>query len=424
MVVMKNKIGIFLNKMLEGIKTILFGVRNKKISLICFALLFLSSTLLLIAGSQHSSANLYKSSSYFANLVQSKDDVDNIGFVVKQKEKDSILPDTASELRSLYGAFGNRKSNYAGTVNAEKKQSITYEDYEINNNFSFVYVQTGVQVSVSSIHPDRYRMEFYPLDLMFEHYPNSAKEYFSFMYISTEQARVIIDYKHPGLFDKNTSIDELLKDDAFVQKCKEEILGKGINLNFDGVVKEFQVTNIYYAEDYFYRTVYNTIGEFFVGYNQYPDGFAKEATYFLNDNEYQNNFYLKYIKQAYSTEKYSFGAVNKNINEDFDNTKAFKFVENQYSFIFALLLIFSILSLATSYYLLFKYRIFNVSFCFYSLLSFLIPYFIGKIIYLLSKNIVFFSPFYSIAILVSILGISLFYIGYFVLQKHKNKEVF
>lgn len=411
---MKDRIKQILRRVAEGIRKILFGLKNKNISFVCLLLILFSSVCLLISGTQHNSANLYKSAGYYSNIVKSNEKIDNIGFVVKQKQKESVMPDTATELRALYGAFGNRKSNYAGTINAEKKQTITFEDFQIASNLSYVYIQTGVQVSVSKVHPDRFRMEFYPLDLMFDYYPNNPTKFYSFMYLSTEQARKIIDIKFPGLFDGSLSTSELLKDSEFVSKCKSDILGKGVNISFNGTVKLFEVTNIYFAEDYFYKTVFNTIGEFLVGYNQYPDDFLKEATYFLNDQEYQNEFYLKYIKEAYDPDKYSFGLVHKDYTKEFDNDLAFKFLENNNAVIFGVFIFLSSFLVISSFVLCFKFKIFNSSYYFYSIIALILPYFVGKILYLVSKNIEFFNPFFTTSFLVVTLVYILFYLAYFI----------
>ena len=162
----------------------------------------------------------------------------------------------------LYGAFGNRETNYAGTVNAAKKETIKFVDYPIESNLSFVYIQTGTQVSKSKVNENHFRGEFYPLDLMFDFYSNTPANFFSFGYLSTGQARQIVDYNHPGMFDKNIPLSELSDDPAFIQVCHDEILGNGVKLLFNEEEKLYQITNIFYEEDYFYDTLYNSIGDF------------------------------------------------------------------------------------------------------------------------------------------------------------------
>lgn len=398
-------------------------LKDLKKCILCFVLTFVSACVLLISGTKSASFNTFKSASYYADIVRNDKNINNIGLVVKQMNKDSVMPDTATELRSLYGAFGNRKSNYAGTINAEKKHFITFEEYEITENLSFVYVQTGVNVNKSKVNTSHYRMEFYPLDLMFKYYANSPTKYFSFMYISTIQARAIIDSKFPGMFENSMPTNELANNQEFIKKCEEEILGKGLQMNFDGAVKNFQVTNIFYAEDYFYNTVYGTIGDFVVGYNQYPDGFTKEATYFLNEYEYQNNFYLKYLKERYNDGNYNFGLVTKNYKYEFNYSKGFSFLENQNYFLFIPLLIVSAILMFASFIFMFRFNLFNLSYSIYSLLSFLVPHLFGLLLYLITKNLYFFSPFYSATSLICIILFSVIYLLCHVVRKYKNKEI-
>lgn len=412
-----------ISKILKKGKRAFTDLKNLKKCILCFVLTFVSACVLLISGTKSSSFNTYKSASYYADIVQNDKSINNIGLVVKQKNKDSVMPDTATELRSLYGAFGNRKSNYAGTINAEKKHSITFEEYGITENLSFVYVQTGVNVNKSKSNASHYRMEFYPLDLMFKYYANSPTKHFSFMYISTIQARAIIDSKFPGMFENSIPTNELANNPEFIKKCKEEILGKGLQMNFDGTVKNFQVTNIFYAEDYFYNTVYRTIGDFAVGYNQYPDGFAKEATYFLNEYEYQNNFYLKYLKERYNDGNYDFGLVSKGYKSEFNYSKGFSFLEKQNNFLFIPLLIVSAFLMLTSLIFMFRFNLFNLTYSIYSLLSFLAPHLFGFLLFLTTKNLALFSPFYSVASLICIILFSLIYLFCLVVSKHKNKEI-
>lgn len=414
----------FALNIIKKIKHTFINIKDLKKCILCFVLTFLSACTLLFSGTKSPSFNTYSSASYYADIVKRDNRINNIGLVVKQKSKDSIMPDTATELRSLYGAFGNRISNYAGTINAEKKHSINFEEYEITENLSFVYVQTGVNVNKSKVNPTHYRMEFYPLDLMFKYYANSPTKFFSFMYISTIHARKIIDSKFPGMFESSIPTSELANNHEFIDKCEEEILGKGLQMDFDGTVKNFQVTNIFYAEDYFYNTIFRTLGDFVVGYNQYPDGFTKEATYFLNEYEYQNNFYLEYLERRYNDGNYDFGLVSKNYKSEWNYSKGFSFLEKQNYSLFVILIIISVILIIASFILMFKFHLFNLTYSIYSLLSLLVPHFFGLAFYLITKNIGFFSPFYSNASLICVILFSILYLFCFIIGKYKNREIY
>lgn len=408
---------------LQSVKNFFTEFADKRKSIICFALAFLSSIFLLSSGAANNSTSSYNCASYFANIVKDNSDVDNVAMIVEQTS-DSVMPDTATELRGLYGAFGNRITNYAGTINASKNRSITFVDYPNNTNYSFVYIQTGVQVSASKVNENHFRAEFYPLDLMFDFYENNPLQFYSFLYISTGQARQIINYKHPGLFNESIPLSELADNPDFIKICKDELLGKGIKLSFDGVEKNYQITNIFYEDYYFYDTVYNTLGDFMVGYNQYPEGFNKQATYFLNEYEYQNEFYLSYIKEKFGKGGYDFDFCSLKYQGTFDFNSATSFLKNKTNVLSIMLLVLSISLILCSAFYMFKSRLFNLTFYFYFMLSFLLPYFIGAIIWLISKNIFFFSPYYTIAVLIySLVVITSFIIINIIKKQVNNKEI-
>lgn len=401
---------------LSSTKKFLINIVDIKKSAFCFLLAFLSSIFLLASGAANKSTIGYKCASYYGDIVLNNKDINNIALTVEQNSETS-MPDTATELRTLYGAFGTRVTNYAGTINADKKKQISFVDYPFETNLSFVYIQAGVQVSVSKVDEKHFRAEFYPLDLMFEYYPNDPYNFYSFLYISTGQARAIVDYIHPGLFDKDIPLDKLSDNPLFINVCKEDILGKGIKLQFDGAEKNYQVTNIFYEKYYFYDTVYDTIGDFMVGYNQYPEGFNKQATYFLNEYEYQNEFYLSYIKEKYKTDDYKFFSHSIHYSGTINNDLFLSFLNSNSNILSTLLLLLSIIHILSSFFAMLKYRLFNSTFSCYFILSFLFPYFIGSIIRLITKNVSFFSPFYTMGVLISMIATAAIFIILFVVNK-------
>lgn len=416
-----GKFKTYLKNLAKAFKGILTGIKDIQKSIFCFCLALLGSVLLLVSGALNSDTHVYKSAQYFASLIGSNN-IKHVGVVVEQMGA-TEMPDTATELRSLYGAFGNRESNYAGTINASKEKSITFTDLDDDSNLSFVYIQSGEQVSKSKVDDRYYRPEFYPLDLMFEHYAHNPYQFYSFTYISTSHARMIIDKTNPGLFDPTKTIDELLENPLFIEKCKE-LIGTGIGIDFDEFHTEYQITNIYYEHDYFYNIVHETMGEFLVGYRYYPDGFNKQATYFLNEYEYQNNFYLNYIRVRYDTSnyKYSLATADKNINFNLDF--AFQFQRSYSNVSYALILIVAIAFFAIYLVIMFLNRLYNLSFSFYSLLSIVIPYALGFIIYKITGNIIYFSPSFTTAFLITMLvTVLLFIILFFIKKNAVVKEI-
>lgn len=406
-----------LQKIFAKIKSFLADFENLKKAIISLSFIFVGAISLLAYGATNIDTKVFKSAVYASELIEQNDSANYISVIVEQK-KDGIVPDTATELRSLYGAFGNRESNYAGTINAQKDRDITFVDFDVDKRLSFVYVQTGVQVS--DIEDDKgvthHRMEFYPLELMFGLYPNNPTAFYSFMYLSTSQARKVINNRYPGMFDESIPLDELLKNDEFVVKCFE-IIGTGVNLNFNGEIKNYQVTNIFYEKDYFYNTVTETIGEFLVGYNKYPTGFQKQATYFLNKYDYQNKFYLNYINGRYNSDDCDFDVASIGLNSLIEKDKILDCFTHSSDFASTFVLGLSIILIFVAHYIMFRYKLFNLTFCFYSLLSIFVPYGFGYLLWKITSNASFFSPKFTISILICLIAVSITYICCFLIKK-------
>ena len=411
-----------LNKIWRIIQNIFLNVKNLKILSICLLLTTCSSFALISSGATNPDTKTYQYATTISNLIKSDEKVKNVAIVVEEKEKNHV-PDTATELRGLYGAFGNRATNYAGTINADKQQSITFADYDIVDNLSFVYIQTGVKVHENKNVPGEYRAEFYPLKFMFNHHANHATSFYSFLYLSVSQARDILNNRYPGSFDVSEDVKELAKNQEFVDMCESEFLEKGINIKFNDVVKNYEITNIYLEEDYFYDTVHRTIGDFLVGYNQYPEGFNKQATYFLNEYEYQNYFYLSYIKENYDKTNFNFYATSIHLDHKFNEEETTGFLENNSSTISILLLVASILFIVLSLGLAVIFKCFDITYSVYTLLTLIVPYLICYLFFKFTANLTFFAPFYCQSLLFVLLSlIILFSLSLFIMKLLKEKE--
>lgn len=412
----------YLRKFFNFIKSLFTEVKDVKKSVLSFSVFLLCSLLMLASGVFSDNTSLYRSANYFSEVIKTN----NIKHIAVSCESNNgaTMPNTSVELRSLYGAFGNRETNYAGTINSTKEKDIRITNYDIESNFSFVYIQSGTEVHAPTEKNKYYRHEFYPLDLMFEYHANNPLDFYSFMYISTTHARKIIDANYPGMFDPDTPLSELLENSSFIEKCREIIENKvPIVVSFEGNNKTFQVTNIFYEENYFYDTVHETIGEFLVGYNQYPEGFNKQATYFLNKYEFQNRFYLDYINKRYSDKEYSLSICDYGGLIKINQKEAMRFRANDYKALSIVLTIASILVLALPVFLMIRYSLFNKTFVLYSTISFFVPYLVCALLYLITKNICVFPPYYSVFVLTISILFATFFIVFSIFKTKSTKKV-
>ena len=319
--------------------------RIKHVVLFCF-LFFVSFSLLIPAGALHDSTAVYNSAFYFSDLIKKNDDINYISVIAEQVSDDQKMNSTPDEYRSLYGTFGMRKINYAGTVNADKSEEIYIEEIDDCSNLSFLYVSVGFS---NRTYEDHYMHESYPLELMFYGITSKKGSDFSFIYISQSHADYLIKKKKG-------------KDAEILQTDYEQLISSSINLSICGISYSYTIGNIYLETNYFYDALHECMGEFLLGYNTFPGGLKKQATFFMNAYEFQNKTHLDYSLKQYDPSKYNYKIGKSQLKIDINEKKAFSFVNNQNTFknvCSFLLLFFSIGLMVFFFYLTIKFKLSN-----------------------------------------------------------------
>lgn len=398
---MMKKIKALISKFIKACKPYAF---DKSIRLTCI-FLFAASLTFFIAGATHSSTKVYSSAIYYSEAVKNNDGVNFLPLIVEEKDEEHKLIDTATEFRSLYGAFGSRITNFAGTVNADKENNIYFSDIE-TENLSFVYAHIGFSNSPEkegTKYYGGYRHEFYPLHLMYKGTANKKREDYSFLYLSQSQADKIIAAKPE--YDNY-----------------DDLINESINLEFNGEVYSWTIDNIYLEEDYFYNAVTNVMGEFLLGYRYYPEGFNKQATYFLNQHEYENKFFIEYATAAYSPSHYTYKTSNYRV--DVNEKVGLSFAGNDYDVLTYFILLGAFVLIGFGCFFIIKNRYYHsLAYCLYFVLCILLPYAFFHLLFVFLKNTYIFSPFATIAITVYLIALVLFLIIFAILFAPKRKVI-
>ena len=372
------------------------GLNLKKYILIVIA--FICVCLFYPAGAIHSVTKIEKTSNYISSVSIDKGKVDVPVIVENKKEGRKLsLIDTASEFRYLYGVFGGgNKAYFASTVNADKKNSILCHKFGNNVNYSFLYAESGFSNKKQS-DGDYYRHEFYPIKLMFRGEHRSLSGSFSFLYISKSQA-------------------DMLLADYNLEQTKENyqsLLGTGLTLSMNGKDYLWLIEDIYLETGTYFNDLQKTIGDFFVGYREYPEGFKKQSTYFLNDSEYENKFFLEHIKTSYSKDDIILKFQDDRLNNDVLQTI---YDENE-SVLSIIMFSVSLLCLAIVLVICSVRNYFShLSYSLFFAGGLLFPWLIFRIIKIIFKNTNLFSTVSNSVFLIFFIVAEVFIVSFYVLK--------
>lgn len=376
-----------LRNFLTNIKAFLFHKQKTKQILMACVFLFSTFLLLIPAGALHDTTPIYDSARYMSEFIKSSKNINYIGIIAEQVDEEHKMNSTVSEYRELYGTFGNRKINYAGTVNANKEAEVYLSEIDDCSNLSFLYVTVGYQ---SKTYEDHFMHETYPIELMFEGYTNRMGSDYSFIYLSQSQADALIL--------KNKGIE---KDDITLSDY-EALIKTSTIIRINGVDYSYTIGNIYLETNYFYEALHECMGDFLMGYNFYPEGLQKQAMFFMNTYEFQNKTHLQYSLKQYNQAYYSYKIAKENISDNFDENKALTFlkIDNVKAFFSYFLLITSVFGFLASCYFIYRAKLLKQKANYiYFVGSPMIAYLLFYLIFKCCNSIYFFSPFSTEAML-------------------------
>ena len=284
------------------------------------------------------------------------------------------LNSPSSEFYSTYAYFGEQSPAFAGTVNADKTNSIYIKEIE-TQNLSFLYSN----INSNKEYKGHFKHEFYPLELMFKG-DHVFADAFSFCYLSETQARNL-------LISRGLEINE---------ETFKSLIGQKIIILFNNVEYTYSIGNIYLETNYYYSALSEVLGDFIFSYIRYPEGIKKQACYFMNRYYYQNLSFMKRISALYDNKQYSIKINHNNLKEDIDDVYLTSFYfrpkNHLLDILSALLFVFLLLNNVVSSLLVsfinFNKRTWRV--LLYPIFG-LLPYLIFLIVSHLTKSFLFFS---------------------------------
>ena len=164
------------------------------------------------------------------------------------------------------------------------------------------------------------------------------------------------------------------------------------------------------------------MGEFLLGYRYYPEGFNKQATFFLNEHEYENKFFIDYATSTYNPSHYTYKSSDFRVNVNEKISLSFTSINLDILSIFILIGALVLIGFAGFFILQNRY-FHSFTYCCYFVISALVPYALAHVIFLLFKNTFLFSPFGTTAIMIYIIALVLFLILAAILFGRKRKPV-
>ena len=395
----------------------IFG--NKRINLITIlSLVFFSTLMIFPIGALHSSTVIENTSEYLADVAENHTINGNyVAMMIEPKDgSKKKINNPYTEFHYLYGIFKEGMATYAGSVNADKKHTIRMKDIDEEINFSFLNVDSGF--GVNEYYKDKttgemiYKQEFYPLELMFYSNHPAVAGAFSFLYISQTRANSLLDKK--GLDHNRENYQTLLNNPDNL-----------ISLEFDGVEYKYAIDNIYYERNYFYDALNETMGEFFLAGQRYPEGIKRQGLFFLRNYSYQNKYYIEYASSLYSQSDFTFNVLGRNFISGFkiDNSKLVYSVDKSKD-VGAVLLLILVVCLLLSASILMLLGTYEFILLNHGLIaaSALFPYFVFWLIHAITKSAILFSNFSTNCILWCLIGFTIIYFVEMLIKRPKKEK--
>ena len=276
---------------------------------------FLALSLVFVGGSFSPNTHIEKVASYAAEVTKNNTTNKQFCCLTAETRSGGSLPDSETEFRNLYGSFAQRKISFASVLNPDKEHSITISN-DLTPNLSALYVgPVGSTVYKDSDNNEHIKHYIYPIELMFENDSDYEKKASSkyYAYISQSQADVVLD----------NFFHEKRNDDGHypIESYKKLILETDIPFSVDGASFDFSILNIYYETNYYYLGLKDVVGDFIMISYSFPNNLVKERKnlYFLNDNSYQNEYYMKYIREVYNSDDHIIKINHYNLVDSIDD---------------------------------------------------------------------------------------------------------
>ncbi len=374
-----------------------FNQKPKKLHWCAFGTIILSLTVSLLTGLVSYDTEKEKVAQYTSNIVKNNTESSKyLGVTVQrlQANSDFNAQDNDAEFRRIYGVFKQERATFAAGYNLDKSFSITVDCIDSTENQSIMYVGQ----SDSEPYENGYKHVPFPYIFMFPLVRNEDLTR-NCLSISKSKATEIL----LRLFPQK-------KESEFTESdYKQHVIGKQTDITISSAdqsetyTEKYTIQNIYYEQDYYYDCMEEVVGEFVIFSEffrpRYSDNnyVPSQRLYFFTDFVYQTKYFMTYLNDAYPTSEYHFDILENNIikgNIDKDIVFQFRnYINKNKTSLFETIFIITAIALTFVSIALFvvseihKNKL-SVLLC---SLAVFIPYFIFKIICLITNNISLFS---------------------------------
>lgn len=360
-------------------------VPKKWRTVIAFSFISLSLIVGVLAGGLDNGIINQISADYIAKVVSGGAVQDNLlSLIVESNDEETYqMPDSHDEFLRTYARFQERRPYYTSVYNADKEHTITVTEIPDCPNLSVLYARSFSTVSYN----EHYKHEYFPTELMFEG-EHDSKGAYSFCYISQSQANSLL--KTRGHTEQ--------AEGGYLEDEYQSLIGTFTTMKLDGTDYSFCIANIYLEENYYHEGLKLAMGDYIVAQDLLPDGFERQAIYFLNDYAIQNQFLIEHYNNTYSRSGYSMRLNTRNVVGEIDESQVTAFfyerpVGREWATVIMILLIVFASLLALLSIVLCSYWGINkkaINLLIMAPFAFT-PYLIFKLIFAISRNIYLYS---------------------------------
>lgn len=367
--------------------------KNLKLLIARLLLSFTGLSLVFLSGSLNKDTKFERIAEYSSQIVKTNTiskDYFGMYFDASNKSGDYY----ARELENLFDVFKTGVVTYTSSMNTNKEHNINIEN-DYDKNYSLVFV--GATGSIESIDEKNgivsYRHNKYNFDTLFKDPVYNGTDYDKnhapVVYISISQANKILESQNILKEEGNKYSNEQYK----------SLIQKDLTLEIDGDPCTYLIWNIFDENGFYPKGIASVLGDFFLtSYYQPPNHDLRQehkSVYFFNEYSYYNQYLMRYLNERYSEESLNPSIVKNNMIGDVDYNYLLSFFKNESissgQWAFVLLLIVSACMLGVSLFLTFKFERDSILYKIAVASTLFLPYLLFKIVYIVSKDIMFFS---------------------------------
>jgi len=354
---------------------------------------FLGLSVVFLCGSLNENTDFERISEYSSQVVKNNTQDKRycaISFDAPNKPGDYY----SNELSNLFDVFRSGVVTYTSAMDVNKENNITLSG---NGDSKLSLVFIGAVGTTSTKDEETGHVEHrhykYNFDTMFDDPVYNGSEYDKkhapIIYLSQKQANNILESKN---ITKENG-------DEYSEEQYASLIQTEVTLNINGDDCQYCVWNIFYNRGFYYEGVSDVLGEYSLTSYYQPKSHdlrqEHKSIYFFNEYTYYNQYLMRYLNERFADDSARPLLVSNNIIKDVNSDYLLSFFHNESiasrHWAYTMLIVIGAALLGFSIFLVFNEKKDTVLFSVLTTINLLLPYFIFKIIYLISGDVIFFS---------------------------------